>query len=209
MDGLEILLWVAVALLLFASVARVRALLRPQPFPVWMAPLLESPLRRIFFSRERTLERSGLLPGQRVLEVGPGSGYLTELAHRMVEPDGRLVCMDLQMAFLRKVRERLGDRAPDLVCAHGEALPFRDEAFDLVFVVSVLGEIPDKRGAMREFARTLHSGGVLAVTEALPDPDYVRTPVLLRLAESAGFRAGERLGHVAQYTHRFVLRTPG
>ena len=69
-------------------------------------------------------------------------------------------------------------------------MPLRDGAFDLAFLVSVLGEIPDRRAAMQEYARILRPGGTLAVTEALPDPDYVRTPVLRRLAADAGLEAG-------------------
>jgi ubiquinone/menaquinone biosynthesis C-methylase UbiE len=106
--------------------------------------------------------------------------------------------------MLRQVRARLGARAPACVQASGSVLPFRDGAFDHVFLVTVLGEIPDQAGALRECHRVLRSRGTLAVTEALPDPDYVRTPVLRRRAAAAGFVAGKRLGSWFNYTHRFV-----
>jgi ubiquinone/menaquinone biosynthesis C-methylase UbiE len=93
-----------------------------------------------------------------------------------------------------------------VVQASGSRLPFRGRSFNLVFLVTVLGEIPDKRAAMAEFARVLAPAGVLAVTEALPDPDYVRTPVLRRLAGRAGFEVAERRENVACYTQR--LRRP-
>jgi ubiquinone/menaquinone biosynthesis C-methylase UbiE len=139
----------------------------------------------------------------RVLELGPGGGFMTERVVPQLGPEGRLVCLDLQPAMLKKVRARLGAAAPALVCASGSALPFRTGTFDLVFLVSVLGEIPDHEGAVRECARILRPGGRLAVTEDVGDPDYVRTPVLRRWAARAGLEPGERLGSVFRYTYRF------
>ena len=40
--------------------------------------------------------------------------------------------------------------------------------------------------------------------EGLPDPDYIRTPVLRELVGSAGFRTGERFGGWADFTQRFT-----
>jgi ubiquinone/menaquinone biosynthesis C-methylase UbiE len=195
----EILFGVLVSLIALAVVARARSLLHPTAFPPWMTPLLE-------WGRdpERILERSGLMRGEHVLEVGTGAGYLTRFAVERLGPHGRLVCLDLQCEMLRKVKSRLGARTPPLVQASGSALPFREGAFDRAFLVTVLGEIPDKNGALAELHRVLRSEGVLAVTEQLPDPDYVRTPVLLRLAEVAGFRATERFGGWREFTQRFV-----
>jgi ubiquinone/menaquinone biosynthesis C-methylase UbiE len=90
------------------------------------------------------------------------------------------------------------------VQASGSRLPFREGAFDRAFLVHVLGEIPDQRGALAELARVLRPGGELAVEEGVNDPDYVRGPVLVRLAEAAGFRAGARFGNVLHYTQRFA-----
>ena len=85
--------------------------------------MLEGPLRRLFFDRERTLQRSGLGSGMRALEVGPGGGYLTERAVEVLGPKGTLVCLDLQIEMLRKVGKRLGTRAPLLVCAKMQPRP--------------------------------------------------------------------------------------
>jgi ubiquinone/menaquinone biosynthesis C-methylase UbiE len=173
-----------------------------------MTPILEGPVRRRFFSREKCLEQSGLVPGMRVLEVGPGGGFLTEAAARLLGPGGSLVCLDLQLDMLRKVCARLAPHAPALVCASGSVLPFREGALDLVFLVGVLGEIPDKDGALRECRRVLRPGGLLAVTESLPDPDYIRAPILRRRALRAGFELGDCFSTLAGYTHRFVRPAP-
>ena len=200
------LVYVLLGLVVFVIVARVHSLVAPMPFPPWLTPILEGPMRRVLAPREHTVDRAGIGRGMRVLEVGPGGGYVTELLVERVGPTGRIVCLDLQPAMLHKVRARLGPGATDLVAASGSVLPFRAGTFDAVLLVSVLGEIPDRAGAVREYARVLRPGGVLALSEALPDPDYVRTHVARQLATAAGLEVGERTGTWVHRTHRFVRR---
>jgi len=178
----------------------------PRPFPPWMTPLLHSPLRRRSFSPEAAAERHGVAPGMTVLEVGPGDGYLTVAAVDRATPGGRLVCLDVQLGMLRKLRKALGSRTPPLVCASGSQLPFRPGAFDLVFLSHVLGEIPDRAAALAEYARVLRPSGTLAITEGLPDPDFIRCARLVRMAGCAGFVPGERFGRALHYTQRFHRR---
>jgi len=177
----------------------------PRPFPPWMTPLLHSPLRPRSFSPEAAAERHGLAAGMCVLEVGPGDGYLTGAAIHRIGPGGRVVCLDVQLAMLGKLRRALGSRTPALVCASGSQLPFRSQAFDLVFLAQVLGEIPNRAGALAEYARVLRPGGTLAITEGLPDPDFIRCGRLVRMARLAGFVPAERSGRALYYTQRFRI----
>ena len=178
------------------------SLARPSPYPPWLTQLLEGPIRRSQQNAGRCLAESGLLPGMCALEVGPGGGYVTEAAVERVGPDARLVCLDVQLDMLRQVRARLGARCPTLVCGSGSALPLREGLFDLVFLVGVLGEIPDKDKALRECHRVLRPEGTLAVTESFPDPDYVRVAALEDRAIRAGFVPGERSSSLIGYTQR-------
>ena len=193
-------LWAIGILAAIVVVARLHSRLAPSAFPPWLTPILAAPYR----NRGRILERAGLRPGERVLEIGPGAGWITEQAVERLGADGRLVCLDLQIAMLRKVRSRLGARTPGLVQASGSRLPFRDGAFDRAFLIHVLGEIPDRPAAVAELHRVIRPGGELAVEEGLPDPDYIRGAVLGELVTTAGFRSGERFGGWADYTQRFV-----
>lgn len=183
------------------------SLARPRAYPPGLTQLLEGPIRRAWASPDRCLDRSGLGAGMHALEIGPGGGYVTEAAVERLGPSGRLVCVDLQPDMLRQVRERLGTRCPALVCGNGSALPFRGKVFDVGLLVSVLGEIPDQDATLRECHRVLRLGGMLAVTEAFPDPDYVRAAVLKRRATRAGFSVGERFSALTGYTQRLRRRT--
>jgi ubiquinone/menaquinone biosynthesis C-methylase UbiE len=174
----------------------------PTPYPPLLTPLLEGPLRQWIQDRERCLAASGLGPGQRVLEIGPGGGYVTEGILARLGASARLVCLDVQVGMLHQIRTRFGGAAPALVCASGSRLPFRSGSFDLVILVGVLGEIPDEDGALRECRRVLDAGGTLAVSESLPDPDYIRASVLERRARAAGFVPGARVASPLGYTQQ-------
>jgi len=199
-------IWALSSVGIFLAVVAWRRLF-PAPMPRVFDFTLDSRYRRRHFSPEVAAERHGLRQGMRVLEVGPAGGYLTGAAQQRLQPGGSLISIDLQLPLLKKLRRRLGAATPPLVCGDALRLPFRDDCFDAVFVVEVMGELPDRTAALAEFHRVLRPGATLAVSEAaLLDPDYVRLPVLIRLAVAAGFEPGEAFSERFQYTQRFAAR---
>jgi ubiquinone/menaquinone biosynthesis C-methylase UbiE len=207
-------LWIATIALAasfvwFAVLLRIIKKLHPMPFLPLAAPILSGPQRCLFQPPGRVIERSGVRRGMCVLEVGPGNGAVTVPLARLVGPEGRVVCLDLQPAMLKKLRALLArPRNADIanvatVCADAEKLPFADGSFDAVLMVEVLGEVPDKAAALRECLRVLRPGGLLAVTEMIVDPDYALPRTIERLAREAGFRPVARRGHFWDYTAIF------
>lgn len=83
-------------------------------------------------------------------------------------------------------------------------LPFADGSFDLACLVSVLPEMPDQDCALSELQRVLRAGGILAVTEFLPDPDYPLMSTTIRWGTGAGSRLQGTLGNLWSYTVRFI-----
>jgi ubiquinone/menaquinone biosynthesis C-methylase UbiE len=143
-------------------------------------------------------------PAQRVLEVGPGTGYYSLHAARWLEPDGTLKVVDIQQEMLDHTMRRahaLG--ISNIVPRQGDAqaLPYADGHFDAAYLVATLGEIPDKEHALRELGRVLKPGGRLVVGESQPDPHMVSFDKLRMLADVAGLsnerRVGGRLGYLA------------
>jgi SAM-dependent methyltransferase len=109
--------------------------------------------------------RLGLAAGERVLEVGCGTGNLwRENAERI--PGGvSLVLTDLSSGMLEAARERLCELTPqpEFRIADAQSLPFPDASFDVALSSFMLYHVPDRARALRELARVLRPGGRLLV----------------------------------------------
>ena len=179
---------------------------RGGPIPVSQAGTLLHPLRGWLQPVRPILDKFGLERGATVLELGPGPGYFSVEAARIVGPGGRIICLDIQPGMLQMLAGRLEEasvtNAQPLV---GDAtrLPLADGSVDAAYLVTVLGEIPDRVQALRELQRVLKPGGVLSFSESLTDPDYVFQASLRDLCRAMGFRelscSGERLGYTMTF----------
>ena len=90
-----------------------------------------------------------------------------------------------------------------LMLGNGECLPFKDDSFDLAYLVTVLGEIPDKDRALQELYRVLRPGGVLSISEYLLDPDYPLRRTTIAWARQAGFEPFQEYGNFFAYVVNF------
>jgi len=153
----------------------------------------------------RVLDRIGIQPGERVLELGPGPGAFSVEAARRAEP-GRLVAVDIQPAMIAAVEKKAREAGVTNVETHVASaydLPLEDGSMDRAFLVTVLPEIPDRRRALLELHRVLKPGGVLSLTGELLDPDYPLARTTIRWAREAGFDLAERHGNWFVYTLNF------
>ena len=163
-------------------------------------------LPRPFLRRDALLRLLSVAPGERVLEVGPGTGYYTLRVALHLEPGGQLDALDLQPAMLDEVMVRAREHGlSNVVPVRGDAqqMPFPDATFDAAFLVATLGEVPDRDTALRELRRVLRPAGRLVVGESQPDPHMVPLAALRREAGAAGLRyeshEGGRLGYLARF----------
>ena len=139
----------------------------------------------------------------KVLEVGPGSGAFTMAAARRVGETGQIVAVDIEPKMIDRVTARAaqeGVRNVEARLANVYALPFEAGTFDAIYLVSVIGEIPEPGRALREFHRVLTPAGTLAFSELLFDPDYPLARTTVNLAQAAGFRLKQRYGLGFSYT---------
>jgi ubiquinone/menaquinone biosynthesis C-methylase UbiE len=142
-----------------------------------------------FVTRPRLREMLSPQPGQRVLEVGPGTGYYALQVARWLEPSGTLDILDIQQEMLDHTMHRARAMGVlNIVPRWGEAqaLPYPDHHFDSAYLVATLGEVPDKGRALRELGRVLKRGGRLVVGEVLLDPHKVTFEELRRLTDAGG-----------------------
>jgi ubiquinone/menaquinone biosynthesis C-methylase UbiE len=161
------------------------------PCPWWLVPLLENPYFEAVAGAERLLDRAGVGPGTSLLDAGSGPGRVTLPAAARVGPAGRVVALDLQERMLARLRRRLEERgAANVELLHAGLGQGRlgEDRFDVVLLVTVLGEVPDPPAALAEIFRALRPGGVLSVTEVLPDVHYQPLARVRALCARAGFR---------------------
>ena len=126
------------------------------------------------------LDLLGVTAGERVLDVGCGSGVVTREIARRVGPSGRVVGIDASPALLSVARELadgagLGDRV-EFREGSVLALPLPDGAFDAVIAVTVLSHVPGGEGAIPELARVARRGGRVGVFDLDTDMTTVTHP---------------------------------
>jgi len=146
-------------------------------------------------------------PGERLLEVGVGTGYYSHDLAEWVAPEGTLELFDLQQEFLDHVMRGAAERGlTNLVPTQGDAtaLPYEDASVDAVVLTAVLGEIPDSVAALREIRRVLKPGGRLVVGELFGDPHFTTRAGLERLGAEAGLELVERSGNWFGYFARLT-----
>ncbi len=184
------------------------------PAPAFLGRLLDSKIRRWSQPPDKIIERSGIEPGMTVLDLGCGSGAFTTLLARVIGEQGKVYAVDIQPGMLQQLEcklakaENLDIRNVELKQASAYELPFEDESFDLVYMVASLQEISDRGKALREASRVLKPGGILAVTEFLPDTDYPLRSTTIKLCQREGFVLGSSLGNFWNYTVRFKKPLP-
>ena len=158
------------------------------------------------------LDLAAIAPGERVLDLGAGSGTDAFCAALQVGTTGRVAGVDFtdeQVAKATRLRDRDRFTQVEFLDASIDDLPFEDAAFDVVISNGVVNLSPVKHRVFAEAARVLRPDGRLAIADivsgkalkertrrnvelwaaciagAIPRPSYLDT------IEAAGFRVGE------------------
>lgn len=158
-----------------------------------------------FITRERLKEVLRPKPGERLLELGVGTGYYSCELAEWVAPGGTLELFDLQQEFLDHTMRAAAARGlTNLTPTRGDAtrLPYDDASIDGVILTAVLGEIPDRAAALREIHRVLEPNGRLVVGELFGDPHFTSRSSLERLGAEAGLESVESSGPAFGYFAR-------
>ncbi len=182
----------------------------PTPFPYLGRKILDLP--RPLVTRGGLLGVLSPSRGERILEIGPGTGYYSLPVADRIGPAGALEVLDIQQSFLDHTVARgracgMDNILPTL--ADGSSLPYEDESLDAAFLVSTLGEIPEPEAALREMRRVLKPAGRLVVGEIFLDPDFTTFGWLVGHARAVGLHLERRAGTPLSYFARFSPEARG
>jgi ubiquinone/menaquinone biosynthesis C-methylase UbiE len=179
------------------------------PFPYSQRWMLDKEFP--YLTRERLCQALVPRPGERILEIGPGTGLFSVPVAQLLEPEGRLDVFDIQQAMLdHTLRVAVEQNVSNIVATRGDArrLPYDEDTFDAAFMMTALGEISNQEAALGELRRVLKANGRLVVGEFLFDWHAVPLGVLKRRAKRQGFSFESRLGPRLSYIARFSISTP-
>jgi tRNA G46 methylase TrmB len=137
-----------------------------------IAPIMESPLRYKFFNPIRSLKAGGVVPRQVILEVGPGTGFFTLPAARLVGDEGHVVAIEPHPLAIKQVAKKVGDAGLTnvrLIKSDATHCGLANSMIDLVLLYGVIPSptLPLDR-LLPEMHRVLKSEGMLAVWTAFP-----------------------------------------
>ncbi len=157
---------------------------------------------------DEVVYRLQLSGGETVLEVGAGSGALTELLYQHA---GELLAIDFAPKMVELLRERLAEAgAGNVRCEvmDGQALALADDSFDAAASSFTLMLFPDRSKGFSELARVVRPGGrvvvtgwagperfelfgllIMALRAAFPDLPPPKDPPVFSLADPGRFRA--------------------
>ncbi|KUK14404.1 MAG: Methylase involved in ubiquinone/menaquinone biosynthesis [bacterium 42_11] len=150
----------------------------PTPFVFWEEMALDSKeyfdtvavrwdkMRSSFFSeavREKAIALAEVEEGKRALDVGAGTGFITE---GLIERGLVVVAMDRSKAMLKRMKKKFSDpyRVIYLI-GEAEDIPLLDGSFDYVFANMCLHHVENPDKAIREMVRVLKPRGKLVITD--------------------------------------------
>jgi SAM-dependent methyltransferase len=106
--------------------------------------------------------------GDRVLDIGSGSGTDVLIASLLAGPGGRVFGLDMTPAMLEKARANaatMGATNVEFVEGNAEKIPLPDASVDVVTSNGVLNLVPDKPRAFKEILRVLRPGGKIQISD--------------------------------------------
>lgn len=158
--------------------------------------------------KQRILAMMDLRAGERVADIGCGTGEEVRALAACVGPLGSVVGVDLSSTMIETARQRLGEQEMgiEFVQADVQNLAFADASFDAIRAERLLQHVPDADAALREIVRVTKPGGRIVIWEGDLDlfiidaPDHETSRFMQRFVCDS-FRNGA-IGH--ELYRRFI-----
>jgi arsenite methyltransferase len=117
-------------------------------------------------------------PGQRVLDVGAGTGLLSAYVARLVGPSGKVDAIDPLPLRVALAKQKAPSNLEAQVGVAEDLSRFPDQTFHVVYLNSVYHWLPEKLGPLRQVLRVLKPGGQVGISTAAADVPHEFEQVL-------------------------------
>lgn len=170
--------------------------------PVWIGYLLASPVRKLIQNPDKILAPY-IKEGMTVMDIGCAMGFFSLPAARMVGPEGKVVCVDLQERMFVSLEKRakkagLLDRFQTHLCRQDSlGLKQFSEKIDFVLAVAVVHEVPDAAGFFTEIFDAVKPDGRFLMAEPRGHVSKKEFEITVSLARKSGFVSAGR-SHVGR-----------
>jgi ubiquinone/menaquinone biosynthesis C-methylase UbiE len=134
----------------------------PENYQRYFVPAIGHPLA------QDLLREASLAPGERVLDVGCGTGVVTRLAAERVGADGMVIGLDINPGMLAVAEASSPAHTIEWRQASADSIPYPDDTFDVVLCQLSLQFMPDRARALQEMRRVLVPQGRLVIS--VPGP---------------------------------------
>jgi 2-polyprenyl-3-methyl-5-hydroxy-6-metoxy-1,4-benzoquinol methylase len=165
--------------------------------PYWVGWWLASPIRRLVQDPKKILGPY-VSEGMTVLDLGCALGFFSLEAARMVGPDGRVICVDVQQRMIEGLSRRaakvgLLDRIETRVCRDRDlGIADLNGTVDVALAFAVVHEVPDVTAFIRQIAETLAPQGILFLAEPKGHVSVAEYDKTVLAARNLGLQITER-----------------
>ncbi len=174
--------------------------------------------REVYASREGIVEALGLKTGDRVADIGTGTGLFLEPLADAVGPAGKVFATDISMAFLEHVRQRVEEHGwtqVQPILAGSRTTALLPDSVDVAFTCDVYHHFEYHEDMLQSIHTALRPGGTLVIVdfERIPGVtrewlmNHVRAPKETVIAEvtAAGFELDQEVD-VEGFEENYLLR---
>jgi ubiquinone/menaquinone biosynthesis C-methylase UbiE len=150
-------------------------------FPASEAHRLEDPARKVWLPPAEVLSALTLRSGDKVADLGAGTGYFSLPLALVVGAEGKVYAVDAQAEMLAHLRQKLQEGSVsnvELIHAEAESTALPDGCCSLVFLANVWHEFADRSAVLKESRRILKHRGRIAIIDWRPDVECKNGPPL-------------------------------